>query len=294
MQIATWLQHHGTFQSLDVEDSNSGMAPTAISFCDGSLAGGSFASPDRVMGESPNEDAAAAIAVSNQRGILAVADGMGGHQCGDRASRAVIESIASACESAGVATTGESRESINLRSLLIDAIENANREIVEWGIGAGTTLVAAIIERGSDQATTLRTIHVGDSGALVCGARGKLKHFAVAHAPVAQAVELGLIDEQEALLHEDRSIISNCLGARDMRVELGPVIRLKPRDTVLLASDGLFDNLTCAEIVETVRCGPLSEKIQVLFERTAAKMESDQGKKDDLTVLAFRAAGKGR
>ena len=52
-------------------------------------------------------------------------------------------------------------------------------------------------------------------------------------------------------------MLFNVIGSSDMRVEVGPALQLAARDTVLLASDGLFDNLYIDEIVDTIRRGPL-------------------------------------
>ena len=106
------------------------------------------------------------------------------------------------------------------------------------------------------------------------------------------AVEAGLMNEAEALHHEDRHLVSNTIGAPDMRIEVGPVVRLAPRDTVLLASDGLTDNLRGAEIVEIVRKGPLREAAARLANTAQRRMnterESRPSKPDDLTFLLFR------
>jgi protein phosphatase len=78
-----------------------------------------------------------------------------------------------------------------------------------------------------------------------------------------------------------------------MRVEIGPSLRLAQRDTVLLASDGLFDNLFIDEIVDSIRTGPLVEAADRVVERVRARMNgkgaNDQPcKPDDLTVVLFR------
>ncbi len=55
--------------------------------------------------------------------------------------------------------------------------------------------------------------------------------------------------------HEERHLVSNVVGTDDMRIELGPPLKLARYDTVLLASDGLLDNLYTDEIVELIRKG---------------------------------------
>jgi serine/threonine protein phosphatase PrpC len=79
-----------------------------------------------------------------------------------------------------------------------------------------------------------------------------------------------------------------------MRIEMGPPVELAPRDTLLLASDGLFDNLFADEIVEAIRSGPLDNSIGSLVEAAQGRMATSGGttpsKPDDLTVIAFRLA----
>ena len=105
-------------------------------------------------------------------------------------------------------------------------------------------------------------------------------------------VQSGLLDEQEALHHDERHIVSNVVGAVDMRIEIGPEVELARRDTLLLATDGLLDNLTPEEIVEMVRKGPLGPAARRLAAVARARMERPEGgrpsKPDDLTFVLFR------
>ena len=248
----------------------------AHDFCGGQVAIYSHRCPEK---ESENEDAALLIELSENHGILAVADGMGGHSAGDRAAETVIDALVDKCSK--TETTDKS-----VRSLIVDAIEFANQEILDWGIGAGATVVVAEYLDNS-----ARIIHVGDSTALICSNRGRIKHYTIAHAPVAQAVELGIIDEQSALAHEERNIIDNHVGDAAMRVEVGPAIKIAKRDTLTLATDGLFDNLTQEEVVEFLRAGQLSAQSNRMTQEVSQRMNGSgqfDGKPDDCTFIAFR------
>src|SRR3954452_18273411 len=94
----------------------------------------------------------------------------------------------------------------------------------------------------------------------------KMKVITVTQYPIGYAVEAGLMKEEEAIHHEARHVISNVIGSDQMRIEIGPPIEMAPRDTLLLASDGLFDNLLPDEIVEAVRRGPLDVAISELVQ----------------------------
>ena len=126
------------------------------------------------------------------------------------------------------------------------------------------------------------------------GQRGRLKLRTVSHSPVGFAIQAGLVDHDEALHHEDRHIVSNFIGSRDMRIEVGTPVKLAPNDTVLVCSDGLVDNLTFAEIGKIIRCGRLDRSLRELGEATAARMDAGEGpvpsKPDDLSVVAYREA----
>ena len=92
--------------------------------------------------------------------------------------------------------------------------------------------------------------------------------------------------------HEDRHIVSNVIGTEDMRIEIGPPRTLRLRDTVLLGSDGLFDNLRVDEIVEHIRKGPITKAASAICESLQRRMShSDDGrpsKPDDATFIVYR------
>jgi serine/threonine protein phosphatase PrpC len=153
----------------------------------------------------------------------------------------------------------------------------------------------AVVEIGK---AFVRSYHVGDSFVLVAGQRGRIKLQTIAHSPVGYAVEAGMLDEQEAMHHEERHVISNAVGSSDMRIELGAPLALAPRDTLLVASDGLSDNLHMEEIVAAIRTGPLLTVSRTLAERALARMRGEGGsepsKPDDLTFMLFRPGGQAR
>ena len=161
-------------------------------------------------------------------------------------------------------------ETPQLRPAILDAVEEANKAVLGLARGAATTLVVAQLD-----ATRLRSYHVGDSELLAVGQRGRIKQRVVPHSPTGFAVEAGLLDEDEAVQHDQRHVLFNVIGSSDMRVEVGPALQLAVRDTVLLASDGLFDNLYIDEIVDTIRSGPLTAAADRLVERVQARMQGD-------------------
>ena len=158
---------------------------------------------------------------------------------------------------------------------------------MKLGIGAATTL--AVVEI---QGTQIRPYHVGDSEILIVGQRGKIKLQIVPHSPVGYAVESGLLDENSAMYHEDRHLVSNLIGTSDMHIEVGAPLKLSRYDTVILASDGLADNLHLDEIVQTIRKGPLEQVVEKLASKALDRMKNPSdnrpSKLDDLTFIVFR------
>lgn len=239
----------------------------------------SLRSPDK---STPNEDAAAVIQIGADSLVLAVADGVGGTPAGREASNATLQTL---CR-----VLGEPRamEPSPLRPVILDAMEEANKAVLDLARGAATTLVVAELV-----ARRLRSYHVGDSELLTVGQRGRVKARVVPHSPTGFAVEAGLLDEDEAVRHDQRHVLFNVLGTPDMRVEVGPPLELAVYDTVLLASDGLFDNLYFDEIVDLIRIGPLPGAADRLVAKARERMAGDSGngrpcKPDDLTIVLFR------
>jgi serine/threonine protein phosphatase PrpC len=235
--------------------------------------------------ETPNEDVAAFLPTGPDSGVLAVADGLGGHAGGERASRLAIETLQKTMHDALAASPAW--ESDQLRGVILDGIESANQRVLELGSGAATTL--ALVEI---QGRTVRPYHVGDSVILLTGQRGKLKLQTIAHSPIGYAVEAGLMAEEDAIHHEERHVISNVIGSERMRIEIGPPLKMARRDTLILASDGLLDNLLPHEIVAFVRSGPLDRAVAAMVgevsRRMAGRNGSEPSKPDDLTVIAYR------
>ena len=234
-------------------------------------------SPQR---ESANEDAAALLPFSAGSGVLVIADGVGGLPAGGTASAVAVRSIESSLREAA-------KEGSDLRGAIITGIEKANEEVAERGAGAATTLAAVEI-----QENIVRPYHVGDSQILLIGQKGKVKLLTKSHSPVGYAVEAGVLDEEEAMHHEQRHVISNAVGSSEMYIEIGSALEMAPRDTLVVATDGLFDNLHTEEIVEICRKGQLSEAGRNLASRCRARMvepeEGQPSKPDDLSFILYR------
>lgn len=247
-----------------------------------SLAAGKVAAfSGRAPGKAaPSEDCAAVLPLDELRAVLIVADGLGGMPAGENASQLAIEQLAHEL-AAGVAAGS------SLRTAILNGFEAANRAVMASGLGAATTL--AVVEIDPPH---IRPYHVGDSMILVVGQRGKIKHHAVSHSPVGYAVEAGFLDDEEAMYHDQRHLISNMVGSADMHITIGSALKTAPRDTLLVASDGLSDNLRLEEIAQRIRKGPLSRVAADLIRDSRDRMtnpaEGHPSKPDDLSFVVYR------
>ena len=248
----------------------------------GSLVAFSSPAPDK---ETPNEDAVAAIPYGPDAAVLIIADGAGGLPAGRRASRLAVRSLEKSLIEA-------MSETMLLRTAILNGIEAANQAVLSLASGSATTMTVVTIE-----GLLARTYQVGDSEAMVVGQRGRIKSQAMAHSPTGFAVEAGFLDERAALHHKERHLVSNFIGTTDMHIDMGIDVKLKPRDTVLLASDGLTDNIHVQEIVDMIRKGPLSAAIDSMSSlarrRMSVESKHQPSKPDDLSVILFRKPYKG-
>lgn len=237
--------------------------------------------PDK---DGPNEDAAAVIPVGDSI-VLAVADGVGGSPGGNDASATAVETLRR--------SLAKLSETDALREAILNAVEKANERILTSGKRSATTLVVAEITRQQ-----LRCYHVGDSELIAVGQRGRIKQRIIPHSPTGFAVEAGLLDEEEAVQHEQRHVLFNVIGAPNMRVDISSGLDLALRDTVLLTSDGVLDNLYLDEIVQIIRAGPLRRAADRLIEAARDRMANSKGpdpsKPDDATIILYRRRGAKR
>lgn len=247
--------------------------------CSGKAAVFSRRSPDKT---SFNEDTAAIIRLGGDSAILMVADGVGGLPAGAQASYLVIDIIHKAVKAAY-------NDQLDLRHAILSAVEKANERIINTANGSATTLAIAEIHKD-----WVRTYHVGDSMIMITGQRGRLKMETISHSPVGYAVEAGVLSQEEAIAHDERHIVSNVVGSQNMHISMGIPTTLAARDTLLIASDGLFDNIHQNEIIETIRKGDLEKCSDTLSAAAVKRMEDGVPpcKPDDLTFILFRLTNK--
>ena len=178
--------------------------------------------------------------------LLAVADGMGGHQAGEVASGHVTRRLQQLF-SAGEEKTLAGAQ--NLELLLARTVETLNKELAELSAsrpelrGMGTTATVAAVG-----GSRISIAHVGDSRAYLVR-DGAIQALTQDHSWVAEEVRAGRLSPQEAASHPWRNIVTRALGT-SVSVEVDTeIVALEPGDLVLLCSDGLHGVVSDAEIV---------------------------------------------
>ncbi len=206
--------------------------------------------------------------------LFAVADGMGGAQAGEVASRLA----ASALE-------GGDSDSLEGHARLDALIQEANRRIYDRAStdpsasGMGTTMTVALVE-----GMTVAIGHVGDSRAYLV--RGEsMEQLTDDHSLVNELLKSGKLSEEEAQVHPQRSVITRAVGTDpDVDVD-GFTIEAEEDDVFLLCSDGLTDMVEDDEILELVHRNrdDLDKAVKALV---AAANRG--GGDDNITAVAFR------
>jgi PPM family protein phosphatase len=203
--------------------------------------------------------------------LFAVADGMGGAQAGEIASRIA----ASALRDSG-AEAGE--------DAVAALIQEANRRVYEAAAsddaraGMGTTMTAALVEAGS-----VRIGHVGDSRAYRVR-DGALEQLTEDHSLVAELVRSGRLSPEEADVHPQRSVITRVLGT-DPEVDVDTFeVEARPGDVFMICSDGLTSMVDDEAILAV-----LGQAGKTLEQRARGLVDAANrgGGEDNITVILF-------
>ena len=206
--------------------------------------------------------------------LLAVADGLGGHNAGEVASKIATDTLREVFEK-------EYHKGMNfeeVKTLLRKAYELAHEHIKENATddrkGMGTTLVSAFV-RGNEALVA----NTGDSRAYLIRDE-KIVFRTKDHSLVQQLLDEGSITEEEAKKHPMKNIITKALGI-DFGVDLYEW-KLKRGDVLLLSSDGLHNYVKESKILEIASRGKLEEIAEKLIE------EALKVTKDNVTVMVFK------
>lgn len=229
-----------------------------------------------------NEDS---YLVNAKLGLYAVADGMGGHQGGERASRMALEVVESEIDAArqagslpdkgGNGNAGRVIEKAAQKaSELIFAAAQSDPELA----GMGTTLTAMLVHRGRAYVA-----HVGDSRCYLYR-DGKCLQLTEDHSWVNEQVRAGLLSPEDARESKFKHIITRSVGfERHVSVD-GVTLAIEPGDCFLLCSDGL-SNLVDGEEMARVLAAHFYSKVPPML----VGLANDRGGDDNVTVVLLHA-----
>ena len=230
---------------------------------------------DKGLKRALNEDSACYLERQNFK-IYVVADGMGGHNAGEVASKMATDYI--------VRYIDENYSSEEDKATLISkAIKAANEEIFTFSKtndklnGMGTTVTAGLM--------TPQNIYIANVGDSCCMAfkNGELKKITKDHSLVQELLDSGTISELEAINHPKKNIITRALGtSSDVNVDVFK-IEADEYDLFMLCSDGLTNEITREEILEIIN----SESNYISIANDLVNLAKVKGGRDNITVLLF-------
>jgi serine/threonine protein phosphatase PrpC len=210
-----------------------------------------------------NEDS---VLDRTDRGLWAVADGMGGHEAGDVASAMVTEALRQLPIVYGLDQTVDGA---------IAAIQNVNRELIamagteDRSRTIGTTIVGLAVADGH-----FRCFWAGDSRAYrVRG--GQIRRLSRDHSLVQDLVDAGMLKSEEAERHENANIITRAVGVSEELQVDSSAGEAAPGDLFLLGSDGLTRLVDDGELLEQLATNPLEQAGDALIDMVLARGAPD-------------------
>ncbi len=209
--------------------------------------------------------------------LFIVADGMGGHNAGDYASRFCVEVFTKIIKEPGT-------EGLPV-SILSHALAVTNQELLEEARsreelnGMGTTFVIATILND-----ILYVANIGDSR-LYLVRNGEIKQVTEDHSLVEEMVKNGEIEREQMRFHPNKNIITRALGASETVVPDYFEVELRKDDLILMCSDGLSNMMDDKDILE------ITDKFQDDLENACRKLAAranDNGGKDNISIVMIR------
>lgn len=211
--------------------------------------------------------------IGNLPNLFVVADGMGGHNAGDFASRYGVSVMVE---------TVRRDKNFNPVKIMRNAMEAANREVLEQSreepamAGMGTTMVACTLVGGYAYVA-----NVGDSRLYL--ANDTMTQISQDHSLIAEMVRLGELTPEEGRNHPDKNIITRAIGTADtVQVDFFD-FRLNQDDQILMCSDGLSNMVEDARMFEILKDDSIEDKSEALIQEANAN-----GGKDNIAVIVIR------
>lgn len=232
----------------------------------------------------PNNQDAYMVEMLDPRGnaaLLLVADGMGGYEGGEIASRLAVETVSSKVS----ASAADWAERGILGDGLMQAVDAANRRVLQAQREQpaldqmGSTLTAALI-----WGDRIIICHVGDSKACIIRKEG-LTLITTDHNVAGELLQSGHLTAEQAAVHPQRHVLTRALGIGEGVVVERRDLTWQPGEVLLLMTDGLSNLVPLAEIEALA-----AQDFESLAERLV-DLANARGGHDNITVLAARWEG---
>lgn len=222
--------------------------------------------------------------VDKDLGLFLVADGLGGHQAGEVASKLAAQTIQSILREK-LCNNEDQHDDYSLESIIRESIDRAHQTVRDHALehdetkGMGTTIVLALYQKGK-----VRIAHVGDSRAYAF-ISDDLVQITEDHSLVANLVKAGEISRKKARLHSMKHIISQCIGSN---AYFGPDITNLPFDNhtiFLLCTDGLTDMIGERDIRKLLK--KKGSDLQACA-NALVELAKKNGGKDNITLILIK------
>jgi len=223
---------------------------------------------DKGLVRKENEDA---FCIEKDLGLLAIADGMGGHASGEVASKMAIEILRESLKKEGELLPERLNSGVKLANKMIYEASRSQSQLN----GMGTTLTAVQLD-----GNRLSIAHVGDSRAyLIRG--GVIEQLTDDHTIVSEQVARGMITREEAARSDMRNILSKALGiAPEVDVDMEE-LTVSEGDQLVLCSDGLSELISDDEILSEVQS---SKRPEIVCDELV-DLANQRGGEDNITVI---------
>ncbi|SHJ55570.1 protein phosphatase [Clostridium cavendishii DSM 21758] len=214
--------------------------------------------------------------ICDEFSIFVVADGMGGHNAGEIASKMAVEGI--------IDFVKLNYNNYDKEKLLTDAIVDINYKIFKYSLdnealqGMGTTIIAAIKFNNK-----IQIANVGDSSCFAIS-KDTIVKVTKDHSLVQELLDCGSITEEQARVHPRKNIITRAVGT-NVKIDVDIYnIENNQYEYFILCTDGLTNDVTKTEILNFIKN---SSNLQVVCENLVTQAKSVGGK-DNITVLIFK------
>lgn len=238
------------------------------------------AGTDRGLVRDSNEDSYKIIPESSQNSyVYIIADGMGGHNCGEVASRMAVDFISNYVQKDG----SQLFSSQNIEEKLKKLVEDTNTTVFETSLknpeasGMGTTLTMAVI---AGQKVTVA--HVGDSR-LYLMRDEIIQQITEDHTYIWELIKKGSLTREEAEVHPRKHVITRAIGSSpDLEVDM-LTLEIQDEDILLLCTDGLTNMIGDDEIYRILKDNEPEAACEALIEAAKSK-----GGEDNITVIVIK------